>query len=91
VSPEPLSLTIPPELVDAVAEQVLERLSASQTAASDGFLDAQGAADFLSCPKNRIYALVSKRAIPFHKDGSRLLFDREELRAYVRNGGATRP
>jgi excisionase family DNA binding protein len=88
---EPLTLVVPPELVDAVVERVLERLSASQPPAIVGFLDVQGAADFLACPKSRIYALVSAGRLPHYRDGSRLLFDREELRAYVRNGGATRP
>lgn len=40
---------------------------------------------------SRIYALVSANRLPHYKDGSRLLFDRTELRRYVENGGARRP
>ena len=47
-------------------------------------MDVAGAAEFLACGKDRIYALVSARRIPHHRDGSRLLFDRAELREYVR-------
>jgi excisionase family DNA binding protein len=57
----------------------------------DGFLDAAAAAAFLACPRSRVYALVSAKRIPHHRDGSRLLFDRAELRAWVRAGGAKRP
>ena len=54
----------------------------------DGFALA---AAFLSCPPSRVYALVSARRLPVHRDGSRLLFDPAELREYVRRGGAKRP
>jgi excisionase family DNA binding protein len=55
------------------------------------WLDVEGAAKHLACPRSRIYALVSARRIPHHKDGSRLLFRREELDEWVRMGGGRRP
>ena len=55
------------------------------------WLDVDGAAERLACPKSRIYALVSAKRIPHDKDGSRLLFRPEELDAWVRTGGAKRP
>jgi excisionase family DNA binding protein len=55
------------------------------------WLDVTAAAQHLACPKSRIYALVSARRIPFHKDGTRTLFDRGELDNWVRAGGANRP
>lgn len=72
------------------AELVAERNGAGDRT-DDGFLDVDGAAEFLACPKSRIYSLVSAKRIPFHKDGSRTLFDRGELREYVATGGARRP
>jgi excisionase family DNA binding protein len=50
-----------------IAEELVERI-------------AKRAAEFLACPRSRIYALVSARRLPHHHDGSRLLFDRRELR-----------
>jgi len=55
------------------------------------WLDVEHAAEHLSCPRSRIYALVSARRIPHYKDGSRLLFRREELDDWVRAGGGRRP
>jgi excisionase family DNA binding protein len=55
------------------------------------WLDVEHAAEHLSCPRSRIYALVSVKRIPHYKDGSRLLFRPEELDAWVRAGGAKRP
>jgi excisionase family DNA binding protein len=55
------------------------------------WLDVEGAAGRLACPKSRIYALVSAKRIPHYKDGSRLLFRPEELDAWVLAGGAKRP
>jgi excisionase family DNA binding protein len=54
-------------------------------------MNVEQAAKHLGCAKGRIYALTSARRIPHHHDGSRLLFDRQELDAWVRNGGAKRP
>jgi excisionase family DNA binding protein len=78
------------ELVEQAAVRAAELLAEDVTE-PDGFLDVNGAAEFLVCPKSRIYALVSAGRIPHYKDGSRLLFDRGELQAYVRNGGSKRP
>lgn len=88
-----LSLALPDELVDQIAQRVATILADQGPTATerDGYLDVQGAAQFLACPPNRIYALVSARRIPHHRDGSRLLFDRAELREYILNGGARRP
>ena len=85
-----VEIAFPDELIIRIAEEAA-RIVAERGAGHDGYLDVAGAAEFLSCPKSRIYALVSKKAIPVERDGSRLLFDREALRSYVRNGGATRP
>lgn len=81
------------ELIEQIARRAAELLSERVAPAEDGngYLDAVGAAEFLACPKSRIYSLASLGRIPHYHDGSRLLFDRDELREYVREGGARRP
>jgi excisionase family DNA binding protein len=91
VSAQPLSITLPEEVLEAIAERAAELLAERQRAQPEGYLDVAGAAGFLACPTSRIYALVSANRIPHHRDGSRLLFDRAELRVHVNNGGAKRP
>jgi excisionase family DNA binding protein len=85
-----LSIELPASVVESVAERtaeiVIERLGEP-----DGYMDVEGAARFLSCPKSRIYALTSAARVPHHRDGTRLLFDRGELRRWVAAGGAKRP
>jgi len=86
------TLAVPPELVEQIAQRAAELLAEQAPAAGPvGFLDVDGAAEFLACPKSRVYALVSADRLPHHRDGSRLLFDPGELRAYVLAGGARRP
>lgn len=88
-----IPLELPDEVVAAIASRVADLLAerAGPSGEGDGYLDVDGAATFLACPKSRIYSLVSAGRLPVHRDGSRLLFDRDELRAYVANGGAKRP
>ena len=78
--------------LDNLAELLAPRLAARLPAGSPTpWLDVEQAAMHLACPKSRLYALVSARRVPHHRDGSRLLFDRAELDEWVRNGGAKRP
>ena len=86
-----LTIDLPDAKLDELAARVAEILRESEPAQTQGFLDVKGAADFLACKPDRIYALKSAGRIPFHKDGSRLLFDPQELRAWVRAGGGIRP
>ena len=88
-----LALELPDHLLAAIADRVLARLAASTDVEREpaSYLDVSGAAEFLACPTSRVYSLVSAKRIPVHRDGSRLLFDRGELREYVNNGGAKRP
>lgn len=88
---EPVAIEIGEELLERIAGRAAELLADRQNGQASGFLDVPGAAEFLACPKSRIYALVSAGRLPHHHDGSRLLFDRDELREYVRRGGARRP
>jgi len=79
----------PPELVEAIAERVVELL-APQLNVPDEWLTAVEAAEYLRCPPSRIYALSSAKRTPLHRDGSRLLFRRSELDTWVKAGGGKR-
>ncbi len=85
-----LAVDLPEELVERIAERAAEMV-AERATEPDGYMDVAGAAGFLACPTSRIYSLVSAKRIPVHRDGSRLLFDRTELRQFVADGGAKRP
>jgi hypothetical protein len=85
-----LGLIVPPsvleELVDLATEHVLERLAAR---ADDGvWLDVDGAARHLGCPRSRIYDLcrdAGESGFPVHKDGRRSYFRGDELDAWRRD------
>ena len=81
--PFTLTLTLTPEQEDALVERVSERLQESR---DDGFLDVPGAAQYLSTTAKAIYALVERQQLPHSRAGGRLLFDKSELRAWVRQG-----
>lgn len=89
-SPQPggaLALTVPSALVDAIAGRVVELLdergAISGTSTSSPWLDADEAAAYLRCAKQRVYDLVSAGALERAGDGRRLLFHRDALDAYV--------
>jgi excisionase family DNA binding protein len=83
---EPLALTVtlPPDQFDALAQHVAELLRDGRDA---GFLDVYGAADYLATTQKAIYHLVERNRLPHHRAGGRLLFDRAALRAYVERVG----
>jgi excisionase family DNA binding protein len=85
------ALSVPDALVEAIAERAAELVADRLAERESGYLDVEGAAVFLSCGVSRVYALTSARRIPFEREGGRLLFDRTELREWVRRGGALRP
>jgi excisionase family DNA binding protein len=86
-----LSISLPEVLLEVIAERAAAIVQRRQPVGADPWLGVHEAADHLACPASRIYALVSARRIPHHRDGSRLLFRRSELDAWVERGGATRP
>ncbi len=77
------------QALEALAARLAPFLPASE--ASQPWLDVADAAEYLRCPRSRLYALVSAQRIPHRKDGSRLLFYRAELDQWVRSGGGRRP
>jgi excisionase family DNA binding protein len=86
-----LSVSLPPELVEIVAERAAELVEERSDARVEPWIGVREASAHLACPRSRIYALVSARRIPHRKDGSRLLFRRSELDAWLAEGGAVRP
>ena len=80
---EPLHAAISLEpLVEAIAERVTERVLKSIGAPSQGYLDVDGAAEYLAChDRRRLYELVRQKRLEPRRDGRRLLFRREDLDA----------
>lgn len=80
-----LSLAVPPELVEAVAERVaellVERLPAGRE--PEPWLDVDGAAGYLACKPHRVYDLVAEGRVRCAKDGRRSVFRREWLDDYL--------
>ena len=75
-----LMVVLPPEHFAALAQRVAAVIEDGR---DDGFLDVNGAAQYLATTPKAIYRLVERERIPFRRAGGRLLFDRRELRAYV--------
>ena len=81
----PLTVSLPPEQFESLARLVAELLEECR---DDGYLDVDGAADFLGgCSRKAVYHLVERGKIRVHRLGGRLLFDPAELRADVACGG----
>jgi len=90
-----VTLDLGDELIDRIAERVAERLVERQGESAneaDGWLRGAGRiAEYIDCPRSRVYALTSADRIPVHHDGGSLIARREELDAWLRAGGSLRP
>ena len=75
-----LHIAVPDELVDEITERVARRLRAPEC---EPWVGVERAAEHLGCPRQRIYHLTAARAIPFRKDGARVLFRLSELDAWL--------
>lgn len=79
-----LTFTVPPELVEQVAQRVAEILAPRfETAASSPLMTIAEAAEYLRCKRQRVDDLLSSGRLTRHKDGSRTLVSRAELEEYV--------
>ena len=78
----PLSLTLPSELVEAIAERAAE-LVANRAPEQSPWLTVVEAAAYTGIPKQTLYKLTGAKAIPHVKPGNRLLFNRDELDAWL--------
>ena len=83
-----LTMAVPSELVEVIAERVAEMLAERQPQTAPELLTVDEAAEFLRCRRQRLYDLVSQDRLPHLKDGARLLFRRVDLLAYLGDGGA---
>jgi Helix-turn-helix domain len=76
-------------LLRAIIREELQAGSASLHGRPSGFLDTKGAAVFLSTSEQALRALCKRGQVPVHRTPQgRLLFDPDELRAYVRGEAA---
>jgi excisionase family DNA binding protein len=89
-----LAFAVPPELVEAIAElveeRVLERLEAHRRASISPFLTPAEAAELLRAGRQRVYDLLSAGRLRRYKDGARVLVSRDELEAYLDGDGTRR-
>lgn len=51
------------------------------------FLNIDQLCEYITYSKSAIYKRVDKKTIPFHKIGSKLIFDVEEINTWVRSDG----
>ena len=88
-----MTLAAPAELVERIAARAAELVAERLEPTEDRWMNVDEAAHYLGCPKSRVYALASCKParIPFERDGSRLVFKRSELDAWIRAGGGKRP
>jgi excisionase family DNA binding protein len=68
-------------LADRLAPLLAERLGRSQEASP--WLNAEEAASYLACTRDRLYDLVQVGKLSPRRDGRRLLFRRADLDAYL--------
>jgi excisionase family DNA binding protein len=85
-----LEIKVPSQVIETVVEGVATLLAERLGPNPEAWVGVEQAAAHLACPKSRIYDLVSARRIPHERDGSRLLFRRSDLDAWVTSGGAIR-
>jgi excisionase family DNA binding protein len=86
-----LSLTLPPEILDAIAERVAELLAGrfEAPAATSPFMTIPEATEYIrASSRQRVDDLLSSGRLTRHKDGSRTLVSRAELAAYLLPNGS---
>jgi hypothetical protein len=77
-----LLAVLAPDVVEAI-EQLVEELVLEQLGTGSPWLDREAAAGYLSLPISR---LEKDKSIPVHRVGKRVLYNRHELDAYLRDG-----
>jgi len=77
---------------DLVVDRLVERTTASASHASDEWLDARAAAEYLGMHRDTLRKLAAERAVPAHQDGPgcKLYFRRDELDEWRRSSKAPR-
>lgn len=77
------SIPLPPELLEALADQMAAKLAEHISPAAEPYRTADQAAEYMSVPKSRIYELKEKEAITFYSEGRTVRFRRSDLDAYM--------
>jgi excisionase family DNA binding protein len=77
------SIPLPPELVEALTDQIAEKLSERMAPPIEPFITAEEAAEHIASPKSRIYELKEQERIGYYMDGRNVRFKRSDLDAYM--------
>ncbi len=83
-----VTLAIPSEAIEAIAERALELVLSRLDERSSPWLTRAQAAEYLAVPLSR---LEKDRRIPCHRWDGRVLYHRDELDAFVRSADNTHP
>lgn len=75
------SLSVSSSLVEAIVDQVVDELAARLPIPPEPYLTVSEAAEYLACRPKRIYELKAQGRVAHYRDGTRLLFRREDLDA----------
>jgi len=70
---------------EAITDFYRENPTSNSSETETNLMSITEAADFLNCSIPTIYNKVSKRKIPFHKQGKRLYFSKSELVKWVKH------
>lgn len=87
-----LTFAVPPDLVEAIAERVVELLRDERSLQAEKqsqspWLTVDQACTYLGFSRDSLYKLTAARAIPFRKKegGQGLRFHRDELDSWMQN------
>jgi excisionase family DNA binding protein len=87
-----MKIDIPDSMLEQLADLVAVRINARGTDADGSpWMTAKQAAGYLGCSVSRVRTLTIIGELPHHRDGRRPLYNRDELDAYIRAGGASCP
>lgn len=91
-----LTLAVPPEMVEQIAERAAAIVAERQTVQAGGsewIRGAQAIADYIDSPRSRVYSLAGTTPIriPVSRDGSAYIARRSELDQWLEDGGGKRP
>jgi excisionase family DNA binding protein len=83
-----LTLTLPPDVVDAIAERAAELVLASLDGASSSpWLSVRDAATYLGVSERSLERAIARGRVRSSTVGSRRLLHRDDLDAYLRGSG----
>lgn len=66
-----------------IADEIVEIVEKVLSHKYNAFLNIEECAKFIGISKNSLYAMTSKKEIPFYKIGKRILFERSEIHEWI--------